>query len=500
MAAGFAAALGQAPWGLWWLAMPAFAVGLWAIVQSGRPARVAWLFGVAHFGTALNWIAEPFHVDPEATAWMVPFALVIYVGGFALLWGAGGWIAHRLAPGCSLALALTLAFIESLRGWILTGFPWAQPAHIWIDSPILPLAGWVGPFGLMLLALVPGAVRPLWTVPVALGAAVVLGGMVAPAPLPPPDAPVVRVIQPNAPQHLKWRPDMIEVFFDRGLRATRAPFRARASDMPGPRAPDVGAPDVGAPDLIVWPETALPEILNRSAWSRAALARAARGRPVLIGARRVDADGRFRNSAALLSGHDGHVGATYDKHHLVPFGEYLPVEGLWERIGLGDLARFSAGGLAAGPGPGIIDVPRIGPVFPMICYEMIFARYVRQVERPRVMAQLTNDAWFGTSAAPYQHLALARLRAAEQGVPVVRAANTGISAIIDARGRIVAHLGLGRTGHVDAPLPVALAPGVYARVGDGPLYIAALMALALAIGARRRRARGFDVETTRPLL
>jgi apolipoprotein N-acyltransferase len=292
-----------------------------------------------------------------------------------------------------------------------------------------------------------------------------------PALEPAPDAPVVRLVQPNAPQHLKWQPDMIPVFWQRGRDLTAA----APSDALGP------------PDLVIWPETSLPVLLGRSDAARAQLSAAAGTAPVLIGAQRVE-DFAAKNSLALV-GPEGLLRAVYDKHRLVPFGEYVPLRGLAERLGLDGLAAVIPGGYLPGPGPVTFDLgPALGRAFPMICYEAIFPRDIRTLEtRPDWIAHVTNDAWFGTFSGPWQHLALARLRAAEQGLPVLRAANTGVSAVIDARGRVVDALPLGEAGHLDARLPPAAPPTLYARTGDLPVLAVTLaVAFALIVLARRK--------------
>jgi apolipoprotein N-acyltransferase len=245
----------------------------------------------------------------------------------------------------------------------------------------------------------------------------------------------------------------------------------------------------GPPALVVWPETAVPWLLDREPELRARIAKAAGGAVVLTGARRValDADGapEWRNGMQAL-GADGAVLASYDKHHLVPFGEYVPLGGLLAKMGLGAFVGVSFG---AGPGPRLLHLPGLPPIQPQICYETIFpAEVLTGALRPAVIVQATNDAWFGTSAGPRQHFQQARMRAIEQGLPVARAANTGISAIIDAHGRVAVVLGLGRAGTVEAPLPPAIAPTLYSRTGDAPwlALIAALGGLG-ALGAWRRR-------------
>ena len=475
--AGAGAALGFAPFDLWPVGWVGFAALLALVALAPSPRRAAllgWIGGTAHFAVALHWIVEPFFVDAARHGWMAPFALAFLAGGLALFWGLAAWAAARLVPGDRpgvrlLALAGFLTLAEVGRATLLTGFPWAHPGHILIGSPLLALSAWIGPHGMTALVLGVGAAAArawlsrrwraaVWAGGVAIGAlAAVL--LVPPAPMPAFDAPVVRLVQPNAPQHLKWREDMIPVFFQRGLDLTAA----------------LPAGDGPAPDLVVWPETALPVLLERSDAVRARLSGAAGPAQVLIGAQRFEGFSA-RNTSALLDA-EGRIRQVHDKHHLVPFGEYMPGGALADALGLSGLAEVLAGGYSPGPGPALIDIGNgLGRAFPMICYEAIFPGYIRQVDRPDWMVHLTNDAWFGRFSGPFQHLALARLRAAEQGLPVLRAANTGVSAVIDARGGIVASLALDEAGFLDAALPPALPPTVYARSGDLPVILLVLFA------------------------
>jgi apolipoprotein N-acyltransferase len=200
------------------------------------------------------------------------------------------------------------------------------------------------------------------------------------------------------------------------------------------------------------------------------------------------------NSLAVL-GTDGGALGVYDKHHLVPFGEYMPAAGLVARLRLPGLETLTGSGFSAGPGPRLVEIDGVPPFLPLICYEAIFPHGMSAPEgRADWMVQITNDAWFGEISGPYQHLAQARIRAIEQGLPLARAANTGISAMIDPRGRVLASLDLGKTGHVDALLPGALPPPAYARFGDGPgmvaiaaIFLLTVLKVSAGISAGRRR-------------
>ncbi|MEL6586891.1 MAG: apolipoprotein N-acyltransferase [Pseudomonadota bacterium] len=473
VAAGLLAGLGQAPWGLWPLALLGYAAGLRLLAESKRPFLAGWSFGTAHFALVLHWITEPFLVDAAATGWLMAPALLAVSLGMGLFWAIAAALGHRM--GGAMAIALGLCAAELTRSYIFTGFPWALPGHILIDTAALPSASVFGAHGLGLFVLLGAAfvasakVRPVligsvfWAVPFATAA------ILSPPPTSTSDAPVIRLVQPNAPQHQKWDPAFMPIFFQRGLEATVAPST------------------LDAPSVVIWPETALPELIRYSADVRPMIARAAGGVPVVIGAQRFDPEGNPRNALVVLEGPEGDIALVQDKHRLVPFGEYLPLPWLSEALGLGPLAAQLAGRYAAGDGPRTFDLPGIGSVLPMICYEAIFPQDLRRVDRPRAILHLTNDAWFGTFAGPQQHLALAKLRAAEAGLPLLRAANTGVSAVLDARGQILASLELGKDGHVDAPLPAALTVTPYARTGDWSAVVALVLAF-LALLAWRAKA------------
>ncbi|AVO38154.1 apolipoprotein N-acyltransferase [Pukyongiella litopenaei] len=480
--AGAVAASGLAPLGLWPLTLLALLLvpGLFLAASGTRAAALTgWAFGAGYFAHALFWIVEPFLVEPDRHGWMAPFALVFLAGGLALFWAAGFAAAHALGRGRAdrvLALVLCWTLAEIARAVLLTGFPWAALAQVWVDTDARLLLAWIGPQGLALAtllvtlpagAMITGPGWRRWAAPapaLLLIAVVMLARWASPEVTDTPT--VVRLVQPNAPQDQKWDPAMIPVFFDRQIAATAAPA-------------DTG----GRPDLIVWPETAIPVLLGHAEETLAVIAQAAEGVPVVFGVQRRDGV-RIYNSLAVLGG-AGAVAGIYDKHHLVPFGEYVPLGDLAARFGLRGFAAREGDGYSAGPGPRVLALPGIGPVLPLICYEAVFPREVNAApERPAALLQITNDAWFGTRAGPYQHLAQARMRAAEQGLPMVRVANTGVSAVIDPLGRVTASLPLGATGFADAALPAPFGPTAYARLGDGPLLVL-LAALALALIWRR---------------
>jgi apolipoprotein N-acyltransferase len=240
-------------------------------------------------------------------------------------------------------------------------------------------------------------------------------------------------------------------------------------------------------DALIWPETSFPVLVSRSEDFRPMITRAAGGATAVVGAQRFGPEGNPRNTMIVLDGADGEVVLTHDKHHLVPFGEYLPLPAVAEMLGIGGLAQYLAGTYQPGAGPITFDLPGIGSVLPMICYEAIFPQYLWQVERPKLLLHLTNDAWFGNFAGPYQHLSLARLRAAESGLPLMRSANTGVTAVIDARGTVLDQLPLNEAGFLDAALPAALPPTPYARWGEMPVMLL-LITLAGLVALNRKAA------------
>ncbi len=478
--AGAAMSAGQAPVSfpyLMILALPVLGL-LWLGARNALQAlAVGAAAGFAYFGLTMSWIVEPFLVRPDIHGWMALPALAATALGMAIFWAAPFWAAHRAflsGPMALPALACVWSLSELVRSTAFTGFPWGLLAYSWSETAVIQLAAFAGPHGLGLLTLLVLFLPAMHRIPpirrlAAASAAIALAFGIGTLRLSGDGAAgapefTVRVVQPNAAQRLKWLPEMTGVFFERQLGFT-------------------GAPANPAPDLVVWPETALPFVLgdDSEALARAGAAAGADAR-VIAGIRRRE-EGRPYNSLVFLD-ESGTVLDIYDKHHLVPFGEYIPLSGLFGRLGLTGMAGGGRSGFAAGPGPRIIRLPGVPGVLPLICYEAIFPAYAMvRGDRAEWLLHATNDAWFGEVSGPYQHLAQARVRAIEQGLPLVRAANTGISAVIDPYGRVLGSIPLGEAGFLDERLPAPLRPPPYAVLGEWPWLGAAMVLLFLA---RRR--------------
>lgn len=478
--AGAGAALGQAPFGLWPATLLGLAVGAWLVSRSGTSRQAAaqgWALGTGYFAVTLIWIVQPFFVDPWRHGWMAPFAIALMAGGLALFWGLASGLAVRLAGRFRLwAWPVVMSAAELLRGWLFTGFPWGEPGLVWIDTPVALLGAYVGAAGLSFLTFALAALalhRVGAGLAVALLVAGWIGGTMRSGPVAETET-LLRLVQPNAAQHLKWDPAHAPGFLERQIALS-------------------ATPSARAPDLVIWPETAVPYLL-RHAQRVFERATQAAGAPVILGIQRREG-ARYFNSMAVL-GAEGRLAQLYDKAHLVPFGEYVPGGDLLARIGIGAFAAQRGYSYSPGPGAAVLDLGPAGKALPLICYEAIFARDLRAApERPDWILQLTNDAWFGTFSGPQQHLAQARMRAIEMGLPLVRAANTGISAVINPYGRVVASLPLGQAGIVDAALPAPLPATIYASLGNLPLT---LFLIGAGVGLFvRGRANGIDPDTER---
>ena len=436
---------------------------------------IGWALGLGYFALTLSWITEPFMVDAALTGWMAPFALVLLAALLGAFWAVASAFA-RWAGGHPLALVFAWTGAELARAYVFTGFPWASPPQALVSGLAGQVLAWGGPHGAMLGCAAFAAA--IVTAPALWLRGAILIGAVALITIPPLGGPsrltdhTVRLIQPNAPQDEKWDPAMVPVFVNRQIGYTGA---------------------AAVPDLVVWPETALPYLTENAGPVFDEIARAARGAPVVLGIQRRHEQNYF-NSLAVLNA-QGNMVQSYDKHHLVPFGEYMPFASFFRRIEIGGLAARVENGYAPGPGPKLLDFGPLGTALPLICYEAVFAHDVGGTDtRPFFLLQLTNDAWFGQRSGPQQHLAQARMRAIEQGLPLIRSANTGISAVIDPKGRVTDALALNTAGYLDAALPAAAAATLYSRSGDWPWVLIVVLGL-IAILLQRsaaRRASGID--------
>lgn len=425
------------------------------------------------FGFGLNliglyWITEAILIEAARFWWFVPLAVPGLSAVMALFIAVPATLAWRVPPGWRQVFTLAGAWVlaDIARQFIGSGFPWNPLGSVW-EMPgrpgdiMIQLASLVGVHGLTLITLLLAALPVLgwgWRIlgVIGLGLWVGFGIQRLDEPMPQPLDLTVLLIQGNVEQGQKWNQTLMAEIFDRYLDLTQ---KAVASLH-------------GHPGIVVWPETASPAQLATDQAAREAISDADNNMPALIGSVRWDRNRRPRNSLFAL-GASGTIDGVYDKAHLVPFGEYQPN---W----LPGIQIVPGGGFAPGPGPRTLHIPGVPPVGPLICYEAIFShQIVDESDRPEWLVNVTNDAWFGNSTGPRQHLAAARLRAVEEGLPLLRAANTGISAGFDARGHELARLGMQNTGSLAISLPPALPATFYARTGlILPLVLASITLIA----------------------
>ncbi|TXL72281.1 apolipoprotein N-acyltransferase [Vineibacter terrae] len=494
-----------------WHVFPLMVVGLVGLVwlidgtasaaESGprRPHRQSFLdgllWGLGYFTVGSLWIIEAFSVPPADFVALGPpivgglaVVLAIFVGLACLAWTGIVRRVPALGRGWArvLLFAALAAVFEWLRGHVFTGYPWNPFGHVWAFAVVLlQPASWIGVYGLSaitvaLLAL-PAALSDGRHRATAILAVLLLLPFAAAAPrlllaTPEPGGPMLRLVQPNIPQGEKW------------LAARRGEHMARLLQLSLAQRPE-------AVRHVIWPETAVPFLLNESPdYLRAIAAVVPDGGYLLVGAPRgamtpaeaaIVSPGNQEPAWNSLHAVDatGAIRATYDKVHLVPLGEYLPLRRYFPILA----DTIGRGSFEAGTQRRTIRLPGLPPVGVIICYEAIFpAAVVDPVDRPAWILNVTNDSWFGASSGPYQHFVSARLRAIEEGLPLVRVANTGISAVVDRFGRVEAQLGMEKTGVIDHNLPPAGPATPFARFGDWAFAATLLlMALPLAWSASR---------------
>ena len=494
---GALSALALPPYGLWpvlfvtmpvmaWVMDGAGSAPFWS--RLGQGALVGWLFGFGFHLAGLHWIGEAFLVDGAAFSWAMPLGVVALPMGLALFHALGLGLAAVVWPGNAarvLALAAGCTCADIVRSYAFTGFPWNSIGYV-VDSSLIFLqsASLMGLFGVgfvvVAVAALPAAIWPLGDSSKLLKTALVGGLLVSVSALGGygyqrlklnqtsyVDGQIVRIVQPNIKQTEKWKPenriDIIRTYLELSDRAA---------------SPSVSG--IGDVTHIIWPESALPLYLLES---QPLLAQVAALLPdtsyLLTGNNRRDQTG-FYNSLILIDGGGVPIKA-YDKQKLVPFGEYMPLAETMTKLGMEQISQLKLGFNHGLSSPDMM-VPGLGVVRALICYEAIFPRLsATKSLRPNLLLNVTNDAWFGFSAGPYQHFAQARMRAVEQGLPMLRAANTGISAVIDPNGRVLERLEMGQRGVLDSPIPNFLEVTTFTRFQHWPAFVMILLSFLICM-------------------
>ena len=465
------------------LAFPALLALIDAAGGAGRAFRRGFFFGLGHHIVGLYWITEAILLESARYWWLVPLAVPALSALLALFIAAPCALARAAQPGWRRAASLAGAYLlfDLARQYVGTGFPWNPWGSVWAipglagDVMIQP-AAWVGTPGLTLITILLALAPAIGARAVGCGALVLLawaalGWNRLHEPAPPEPGIDAVLVQGNVPQGQKWDSDAIYAAFRRQLALTRQGVAAAG----------------GTPSIVIWPETSVPFLLQYDPAARAAIADAiAPARVALVGGLTFDQpptrDTLERNppynSLLALAPGDGAIEAIYSKWHLVPFGEYAPS---WVPLAI----QIVPGQLGFGTGPQTFRVPGVPPFGPIICYEAVFpSQIIDEAQRPTWIVNITNDAWFGNSTGPRQHLAAARLRAVEEGLPLFRAANTGITVALDARGHELARLAMNTSGVVTLALPGPRPATSFSRWG---LIVPGLLSLALlGLGVRRR--------------
>jgi apolipoprotein N-acyltransferase len=481
------------------LLLPAFTGLIWLVdgaAKARQAAALGWAFGLGYFLPGVYWVGIAFLVDAERFAWAMPFAILGLTALLALFPAVGLLLLHLCGfKGLArlLVLAAVWVFVEWLRSWVFSGFPWNLLGIVWSFSPaMLQLAAFTGVWGLswvtVLTASAPallaeptgrpggGRVRFLVVALLLLPLFMGVGGALRLAQAPAPGSRLqedirLRIVQPAIDQKLKWK---------RGLRGEHVMRQMRLTTEPG-------FADI---THVIWSETAVPFFLSDDRDLRRTLARVVPAGGLLLtgaprGFRDTSSPGPWNSFHALDP--LGNIIATFDKFHLVPFGEYVPFRKIlgWAKLTVGD-SDFQPGS-----GPATLSLPGLPPLSPLICYEVIFPGAVTGSAGPsgaraQWLLNVTNDSWFGTSTGPYQHFANARMRAVEEGLPLVRAANSGISGVIDPYGRVIARLGLNEVGKLDSSLPKPIEGlTLFARIGNWSVLIFSLISGILTYFVRK---------------
>jgi apolipoprotein N-acyltransferase len=453
------------------VSVPGLLVLLDAANSVWEAARRGWWFGLGHHVLGLYWITEAILFEAGRFWWLVPLAVPAVAAALALFIAAACLFTRLAAPGWPrvVTLAGAWALTDLARQFVLTGFPWNPWGSVWevpglVGDVLIQPAALIGVHGLTMatvfLAGLPILSRRWWLAGGIMMIAWVAFGVVRLQEVAPPQPLTVVLEQGNVAQGQKFDQALASRIFQNYLALS----------------PQGG---MDRPAVEVWPETAFPGLLDLDERARQVIEQVNDGAPALIGSIRFDQDRRPRNSLfAVLD--KGVIAAVYDKWHLVPFGEYIPG---WLPL---PIMVMPGGGLAPGPGPQTLHLPGLPAVGPLICYEAIFTgEIIDRADRPDWLVNITNDAWFGNSTGPRQHLAAARMRAVEEGLPLLRAANTGISAAFDAHGHELGRIGMQTSGSLSVTLPGVLPPTLYARLGLWVPALGGFVTLGIGLTARR---------------
>ncbi len=427
--------------------------------------------GTGYFTLTFSWIVEPFLVSPGDTGWLAPFALLGLVISLSFVWGVACYAAASVGENKNkwiklLALWAFLSLSELVRSEWVADFPWGLFSSIWINTALGQSLFIFGPYWLSSLTILTSFLlvmpRPAIFIGLTIiGSAYMFGhSRLASNTSYGIDPIKVRIVQPNVKQSEKWKPELARKFFDRHLELSK---KSNLSDI----------------DLIIWPETAVSYFVDMDKKITNHIAKNLSS-PVVLGGRRFKNNQLF-NSAFLLSA-SGEIDSIYDKTHLVPFGEYIPFAKFFSKASFFGLATDGLTGFSEGKSKIIIRTKNLESFLILICYEVIFSEEVdTSVADASWIIQITNDAWFGRFSGPQQHLSLARMRAIEQGLPIIRVANTGISAVIDPFGRVKEKIDLGRQDFIDAEVPLAIGDTYYSKIGARNWNISLLCVLLLTI-------------------
>ena len=447
-------ALGNDPWALWYLSILSLIIWFWLIIKNKISKNIfkeTFRFGFGYFSISLIWIVEPFLVEPWVHGWIAPIALIALPSFLALIWALFAFLGHYYLSSIGIVISLSLA--EYCRLHLLTGFPWATISYVLLDTKAEKWLSILGPYGLSLFLLftcfiIAFTLQNRKKINAFLAVSTICTLFFVPhlfvkEPLRSLSV-SVRLIQPNAVQEKKWSEEFAPIFFKNMIEMT--------SQQP-------------KPDIVIWPETSLYLPYN-SAFEELDKMRMATGESVLIfGALKIDSKNFLKNS--LIVENKNQETVFYDKAKLVPFGEYLPFINLKNYFKISERSNLFGWGFKRGKGAEILNLPNGLKFIPLICYEAIFSNFLQpSVKNADFILQITNDAWFGKSIGPQQHLAQLRIRAIEYGLPVIRVANTGISAIIDANGKVIQKLSVNKSGYLDSFIPSRKHSTIYGILGD----------------------------------